>query len=392
MDNDQITDFPREMDEVILSCLRGIPTPGMQEQLRQWLEASQENREYYRRFSADYYRINFSGKWNRINLPEATGQVIRRHRLRKRMRRIGYALAGTAAALLLSWGATDLLSHRQHPERVFSATAGEELHGGIRQALLTLPDGREIALGESRVLDLGHILTEEDSIRGLTYQVRDSSAMAGEMNTLVVPRGGLYVMTLSDNSRLWINSETEVRFPAVFAADKREIFVRGEVFLEVARDEKRPFSVHTLHTETRVLGTAFNVMAYGDDPETEVTLISGSVEVQAGEARNRLTEGEQFRLDSKTGEVAVQAVNTSHYASWKEGIFDFDDMTLEELCGKLGRWYDVEFLFIDNDARQKRFTGAVKRDNTLRFMLDFIEKTSEVQFVVNDRMIEIVNQ
>ncbi|MDR1414806.1 MAG: FecR family protein [Odoribacteraceae bacterium] len=265
--------------------------------------------------------------------------------------------------------------------------SAELVQGGVRKATLILNDGSEVQLARGSVVDVGYARAEEDTASGLTYRSLETPP-ALEFNTLVVPRGGMYVMTFSDGTRAWLNAESSARFPVVFEGDKREIFVEGEVYLEVAKED-RPFIVHTLTTTTRVTGTSFNVMAYPGDPVTEITLASGRVTVRAGATELKLLPGEQARVDNASLEATRRAVNAAYHASWVAGMFDFEGMNLEELCARLGRWYDVEFVFVSPLARSRTFTGAVKRDNNLQFMLDFIEKTSSARFVVTGRCIEV---
>ena len=85
-------------------------------------------------------------------------------------------------------------------------------------------------------------------------------------------------------------------------------------------------------------------------------------------------------MDNETLGMERREVDVSTYVSWKDGLFDFDKMPLEELAVQLSRWYDVDFFFASQEAAGKCFTGAVKRNRSLRFMLDFIEKTSGVRF------------
>lgn len=200
-------------------------------------------------------------------------------------------------------------------------------------------------------VDLGFGRAVEDSLSGLIYRLQDTVKVPREFHTLSVPRAGEYMMVLSDGSRVWLNAKSELKFPVKFDTDKREVFLTGEAYFEVVKDLEYPFIVSTPRTKTTVLGTSFNVMAYQNEAHTEITLESRAVAVSAGTRQRRIIPGQQVAVSSESFEM--RQVNIAFYTSWKEGLFDFDNMTLDELCVKLGRWYDVEFFFVNQ-------TGAIK--------------------------------
>lgn len=150
-------------------------------------------------------------------------------------------------------------------------------------------------------------------------------------------------MTLSDGTKVWINAESEIKYPVVFGPDKREVFITGEAFFEVVKDSLRPFIVHTPNAQTTVLGTSFNVMAYPDERHTEITLLKGAVVVEAAGRNQYIKPGQQVQVDNVSKEMNCREVNAGRYASWKDGLFDFEGMKLEDLAVELSRWYDVDF-------------------------------------------------
>ncbi|MDR2130274.1 MAG: FecR domain-containing protein [Odoribacteraceae bacterium] len=369
-------------EEELLASLQGKATREDEERVRAWLAESEENRARHDRFCTAYYRLHQSAAWHAIDEQRARASLASRYS--RRSSRLLYALSGVAAALLLVAG---LWWFTRWTEE--ETTLVETIHGGAHKATLILHDGREMPLSGSSSVDMGYAQAEDDTLSGLTYRETGTAPAALEYNTLVVPRGGLYTMTFSDGTRARVNAGSSVRYPVLFGKGNREIFVNGEIFLDVQRDTARPFLVHAGRVTTRVTGTSFNVMAYEEETVTEITLESGAVTVIAGEGEVPLVPGEQARVENATGQVTRHEVHTAYYTSWKEGLFDFCGMTLEELCRRLGRWYDVEFRFVAPEARSRTFTGAVKRDNTLRFMLDFIEKSSGTRFRVRGTTIEV---
>ena len=208
-------------------------------------------------------------------------------------------------------------------------------------------------------------------------------------HTLAVPVGGEYHFTLADGTRVWVNSASEVRFPNCFSGKKREIYVKGEVYLEVARDEKHPFVVHAGENEVRVLGTRFNLTAYPDEQEVITTLVEGSVEFWNDQSSIRLKPGEQSVLDRETNNLEKQKVDVSIYTSWVSGTYEYERMPLSDITRQLSRWYDVQFVYETTEFSNHPFTGVVKRDQSLEEVLSIIEKTTNIKFKISGRTIII---
>ena len=368
--------------------LKGKATKEQQQEIMRWLAEDEEHRRMYHQACELFYKLNYASQWDKIDTRKAI-KNIRKSLVRRP--RWGYRLAGIAALILICLGITLFMKTGNQivPEPL---NVAEEVKSGEMKAMLTLANGQKVELnsGNKIDVDLGFGRAVEDSLSGLVYQLKDTITVPREFHTLSVPRAGEYIMVLSDGSKVWLNSETEMKFPVRFDADKREVFLTGEAYFEVVKDPARPFIVSTPQTKTTVLGTSFNVMAYQDETHTEITLVTGAVRVNAGTKQCQIVPGQQVAVGG--GSFEVRQVNTAFCTSWKDGLFDFDQMTLDELCVKLSRWYDVEFFFVNPGSAKKRFTGAIKRNRSLQFMLDFIQKTSGVRFEVRGKTIQIYDE
>ena len=140
-----------------------------------------------------------------------------------------------------------------------------------------------------------------------------------------------------------------------------------------------------------VLGTGFNVMAYPEEMEAAVTLVHGKVGVQTDHRQQILQPDEQYVYQTTTRLGTVRKVDVSQYVDWKDGILNFDSMPLEELTRRLGRWYDVDFFFVAEELKTLKYSGAFKKYNDIRYVLNIIEEITNVQFVLNERTI-VVNR
>lgn len=380
--------------EYMLLLVHRKATLEQEEELASWLDESEENRCIYLKMLRMYYQLNEADCWQKID----TGKAVKKMRkaishgtVRSLWQNRRAGLVGIAALLAVSIGAVVFLQTKEKVDSLPLAV-NAEVKAGEMKAMLTLANGQKVELSnKEQNIDLGFVCAVEDSAAGLKYQLKDSVVIPREMHTLSVPRAGEYMMTLSDGSRVWLNSESVLKFPVTFDAGKREIYLSGEAYFEVAKDARRPFVVITPQTRTTVLGTSFNVTAYQGEQRTEITLVSGAVSVAAGAQERRITPGHQVAVDHDSGELTDREVKVSLFTSWRDGVFDFDDMTLSELCVKLSRWYDVDFFFVHQAAAEKRFTGAIKRNRHLQFMLDFIQKTSGVHFEIKGKTVTVYN-
>lgn len=168
-------------------------------------------------------------------------------------------------------------------------------------------------------------------------------------------------------------------------------FLEGEAYFEVAADTVHPFLVETSGMSVTVLGTGFNVMAYPEEMEAAVTLVHGKVGVQTDHRQQILQPDEQYVYQTTTRRGTVRKVDVSQYVDWKDGILNFDSMPLEELTRRLGRWYDVDFFFVAEELKTLKYSGAFKKYNDIRYVLNIIEEITNVQFVLNERTI-VVNR
>ncbi|HEX3933839.1 MAG TPA: FecR domain-containing protein, partial [Puia sp.] len=197
-----------------------------------------------------------------------------------------------------------------------------------------------------------------------------TAGMGGTLyNTITTPRGGQYQITLPDQTKVWLNAESSLRFPTAFAGKDRAVQLTGEAYFEVAADKSKPFLVKAGSTETRVLGTHFNIMAYSDEGPVKTTLLEGAVSMGQEMQSALLQPGEQGQFDSNKGIIATRAVNTRAVVAWKDGYYYFDRASMQSVMRQISRWYDVEIVY----------EGAVPKDEIVGKM----PRTAEVSEVLH---------
>ena len=374
-----------ELEDIVRRFYKNELLPGERKALLEWVEASKEHERSFREALRVEIRLNLAGQWERATrCEEEMWQSIRRH-ARRRKRWLLYGGISAAAMVALMAGIRLLWQGQEQPEayRLTPVAQVMQAEPGVPQALLKTSGGKTIALaaGETRcVATLAGVDVVQDSTGGVRFAKPDTLGMAVEMNTVYVPERGEYQVELSDGTRIWVNSASEISFPSYFAGNVREVTLIGEAYFEVARDSRRPFYVNIGNARVQVLGTAFNVSAYRDERTTEVALLNGKVRFDATDGKHVLSPGEIAALDKAQGITEVREGDVASIIAWKEGRFYFEDMRMEDLALKLSRWYGVDFAFDSEAARELRFSGGMVKYRPLNYVLEMISKTTRVVF------------
>lgn len=374
-----------ELEDIVRRFYKNELLPGERKALLEWVEASKEHERSFREALRVEIRLNLAGQWERATrCEEEMWQSIRRH-ARRRKRWLLYGGISAAAMVALAAGIRLLWLEEKQPEayRLTPVAQVMQAEPGVPQALLKTSGGKTIALaaGETRrVATLAGVDVVQDSTGGVRFAKPDTLGMAVEMNTVYVPERGEYQVELSDGTRIWVNSASEISFPSYFAGNVREVTLAGEAYFEVARDSRRPFYVNIGDARVQVLGTAFNVSAYRDERTTEVALLNGKVSFDATDGKHVLSPGEIAALDKAQGITEVREGDVASIIAWKEGRFYFEDMRMEDLALKLSRWYGVDFAFDSEAARELRFSGGMVKYRPLNYVLEMISKTTRVVF------------
>ena len=312
---------------------------------------------------------------------EQTQLKILRAQRAKRARFWG-AAASVAAILIISFFIFNPQMTVVDNSNLVSANPGKN------QAVLIMSDGSKVSLSDSSDLKLTDVSGAEISIedgKNIQYKNVPADLEKIAINTIVVPRAGIYSVTLSDGTKVWINSESKISYPVAFSGEKREVTLSGEAYFEVAHDRNHPFIVNCNGNSVTVTGTEFNVESY-DYKRTITTLVKGGVILSGSSGSVNLTPGMQGIIANK--EISTLNVNAQQYSSWKDGFFEFDNMALGEMVAKLSRWYDVEFEFSNKELANLTFTATFPKEENLSFIVKLIERISSARFVTsNDKVV-----
>ncbi|CAI8204890.1 MAG: Uncharacterised protein [Formosa sp. Hel1_33_131] len=246
---------------------------------------------------------------------------------------------------------------------------------GKDKATLTLEDGSIVALEKGNTYQIQNASSNGEKL------VYDSGAKTSKKivyNYLTVPRGGQFHIILSDGTQVWLNSESQLKYPVLFnEEDSRKVeLVYGEAYFDVSPSSEHKglkFKVFNQSQEVEVFGTEFNIKAYKDDTKIYTTLVEGKVTVNIGNLKQSLLPSQQLSLNRKTNNTTVNYVDVFNEVSWKDGVFSFENIPLKEMMKVLSRWYDVEVLFKNKSIENEQFVGVLRKSQNLEEILLSIE-------------------
>ena len=269
-----------------------------------------------------------------------------------------------------------------------------EIKPGSSKAILKLADGTIVNLEDKKELIAefeGTIISNNN--KEIIYNSSGKKAKLRKLqyNTIEIPQGGEYQLTLSYGTKVWLNSGTSIKYPIAFAAGSRDVYLEeGEAFFEVTENRESPFIVHTSKMNVNVLGTSFNVRAYSDENQLATTLITGKVKISEPESQKEYTliPNEQATV-SELG-ISVKNVDVNRFIAWKNGRILFEENTLEEIFNELSRWYNIDVDYASPEIKKLRFSIDTKRYNEFNEILKILELTKKVEFETDNNRVIIM--
>ena len=357
--------------------------------LSRWLDEDERHRKEYTNILESLKTGNEVCKDQERGrqIMESRWRTVKSHTIRKTVRWITWSKYAAVILLFVSMGIFWFVNEEEQEVENVAVTKIE--HGSMK-AQLVLANGRRVDLvpetnlqleeeGGTRILTLDNMVKYSgmDSLVGQSTEVK--------YNTLIVPRGGEFSLELADGTRVWLNTESKLRYPVAFTGDERRVEMDGEVYFEVAKNREKPFVVTVNGVDIRVLGTSFNVSAYQEDVVT--TLVTGKVQLKKGDEQVVLLPNQQaIWSDDK---FKVKQVDARNYVLWKEGIFYFEDVDLEMILDDMARWYNVNIFYVNPTLKKMKFSVEIKRYEDINEILRRIEQTKRVKFEIKDRTINV---
>lgn len=260
---------------------------------------------------------------------------------------------------------------------------------GTDKAILTLEDGSQIALEKGTTVQTQNANSDGE---GIIYKSGKPPTNAIVYNYLTIPRGGQFFIKLSDGTQVWLNSESQLKYPVNFIdGETRQVeLVYGEAYFDVSPSTEHggsKFKVFNKSQEVEVLGTEFNIKAYKDESNIYTTLVEGKVVVDNGMIKQNLEPNLQSNLNTETNNITIAKVDVKGEISWKNGVLIFIDKPLKDIMRVISRWYDVDIIFENKELESVEFVGVIDKQQSIEEILSIMKSISINSYKINNKTI-----
>jgi transmembrane sensor len=380
-----------KIQNILVKYLSNQATFSELDELDKWIK-NPENEELFKsyirtNYAIDYNMKNFNSEKIKMMIAKEIVKEKKVFRHKKIRQRILYM---AAASLVVGLFATsfffkDVLNK---PSAIAPIIASNTIEIGSGKATLTLEDGSVVTLQKGNNYQTK---TANSNGEQIVYDAGNQNSSKIAYNYLTIPRGGEFHLVLSDGTQVWLNSETQLKYPVSFNEGvlRQVELVYGEAFFEVSPSTKHKgakFKVLNKSQEVEVFGTQFNIKAYGDETNVYTTLIEGKVAINYSGKNKFLKPSEQLNLNIQDNSIAVANVEIYNEIAWRDGVFSFRKKSLGEIMKVLSRWYDIDVQFVNQDLKKSGFNGVLGKDQKIEDILKIIKNFK----VINDY--EIINK
>lgn len=369
-----------------------IPTDELDSYWEMYLQRHPGEREdilmaekYLKKISASSLKMPQERKREAIHRLE---QSLSTHKRKRSFRRLAY-VAACAAVLVLStlYIQKDLNSTARKLAASDNYIVGSELESED----ILFVTGNQTASFQSNV----EIRIREDKTAQIRSEQKENKEISIEQHTtnkLIIPYGKRSRVILADGTRVWLNSGSTLEFPSAFTGNTREIHLSGEMYIEVATDNNKPFHVHTSGYDIKVYGTKFNVSSYSGS-SSSVVLVEGSVGLQcAGKLELRLSPDQQA-VYTGNDTFHTRKVDVAPFISWKDGYLTFEDTPVTEALRQIERYYNLSFNYDENVTFQGlTCTGKIILSDNLDNVMTALTLISGTKYKKEDKLIYIYKE
>ena len=330
----------------------------------------------------------------RFDTERALGKV----KNRKQVKRRGILPWIAAASVVVIAGVSAWILLSQEPD-VHNLPVAEKFEPGKAVVTLEMASGLKYRLDTlSSVVRNNRVnVAFDNNDRVLKIKEQDSLADGATKeigyNTINVPYGGTYTVELCDGTKVYLNSGTTLECPSRFDGKVRSVILKGEAYFDVARNVSKPFVVEVDEMKVKVLGTSFNVKSYVDEPGVYTTLVEGSVAIlRDGQPEKKIKPGEQAYYNKGVGTLSIAEVDVNEFTSWKDGLFYFKDIALEEILRIVSRWYDLEVFYMNQGAKSVIYSGKLPMYSSVEDVLRKFEISGDVRFELKGRTLTVFDK
>lgn len=362
------------ISEILYKYLSNEASEQEVQTLFEWIEASEENKKHF---------ITLKKAWAITSVSKSiskdTAPVIKIKPKNKAVNYLKYA------AVLLT-----LLGLGKIAFNVSQKTKSS------KEIVLELGDGRTEIITKSNqsnlVNDEGELIAKKFVNQIVYYGKAKNDEIT--YNSLKVPYGKTFKLILSDGTIISLNSGTTIRYPEQFGiTGKRNVYLTGEAFFEVAKDKEHPFIVNANQVDIEVLGTKFNVSAYPETPTVNSVLVEGSIQMYEKENASNivlLKPNQMATWQNNSKKITKKSVDASFYSAWTKGELTFKDTPFSAIAKIIQRSYDVEIINENSDLAKQTFTGTIKiNESSVENILELLKLDTPFDYTVKQKTITI---
>ena len=327
-----------------------------------------------------------------------TERALSKLKNRKQVKRRGILSWIAAASVVVIGGVSAWILLSQEPD-VDNLSVTEKFEPGKAIVTLEMASGLKYRLDTlSSVVRNNRVnvaFNNNDGVLKIKEQdsLADGTTKEIGYNTVNVPYGGTYTVELCDGTKVYLNSGTTLEFPSRFDGKVRSVILKGEAYFDVARNVSKPFVVEVDEMKVKVLGTSFNVKSYVDEPGVYTTLVEGSVAIlRDGQPEKKIKPGEQAYYNKGVGTLSIAEVDVNEFTSWKDGVFYFKDIALEEILRIVSRWYDLEVFYMNQGAKSVIYSGKLPMYSSVEDVLRKFEISGDVRFELKGRTLTVFDK
>lgn len=382
-----------KIEKLIVKFITNSATAADLDALTNWV-SNPANDRLFKEYIKTYYAIICS--MNNSDHQKTIEQLLRTirkeksfvHRL-KTNAVYKYTAAASIAILITAgiWFTKTNTSDSQFTEPII---VNNLIKSGTDKATLTLEDGTDVALIKGET-----IKTQNATSNGEEIIYNNSTSRELVNNYLTTARGEQFQITLADGTQVWLNSETQLKYPVSFTDGySRQVeLVYGEAYFDVSPSTEHDgskFKVYNNNQEVEVLGTEFNIKAYKDENNIYTTLVEGKVEVTANEVNQVLAPNQQSNLYIVTNNLSVTNVDVRGEIAWLNGEFRVQSKNLKEIMKTLSRWYDMDVVFANKELEEVKFVGILRKDQNIVDILNMIKNFGVIKnYEINNKTITL---
>lgn len=378
------------VSKLIFKDIIGSTSEKEKQELEVWRSEKETHEKLYHRLNEKDFATDYRKQCS-VNPVSPMHDMQKRIAQEQRAKRIHALRVVSSVAAVITLGIFAIINLNTPT----SINSHEAIKPGKTQAILTLGNGERIALDTTKMqIREGDVLVSQLKNQVFSYAIDSSRGqnLQNVYNQIDVPRGGEFDIELQDGTRVWLNSESTLRYPVHFSGADRTVILDGEAYFEVQTDKTRPFIVISGRQTLQVLGTKFNISAYSGISNIYTTLVEGKVQVTDKNQGTPviLSPGEQVVMSCSNGEMYKRTVDADKIISWRSGWFVFENQTLDQIMQQLARWYDFIYFYQNKDVADIVLTARFERFDNVENILILLEETGHLKFERKDKTITVI--